>query len=264
MDETFKKNVEALKARAEGKTAKGKTDPYMSRTNPKAAVGLSVGLVYKLLGDDAFEDATPGGFVKQSSEDRVLVDLGRTLKNGIDAMEIRTSEFPNLVTVTFMKGGQEAQEAKKNYQWAQENGHDYNAALAEFKAKLGAIPEHRNVSGFYAVSAFHGVLIGEVIDLLRTQTGLEITPDAEWDKSRVEYNAHVQTCDCESCRDTMKNRDTLRKHYPELRPEGENVTPFNAASATVRVVTIEDFTGDDAMAKAVKRSLEVVGNSSVN
>jgi hypothetical protein len=245
------------------KAAKGpRVDPYINAANPKACVGLTAKLVHDIVGGEDFTaslsdaGAPELGFISNTGPDRAIIDLGGLkCKDDIDTIEVRASEFPNLVTVSFLKGGILARKSAKE---GHEAGLDVDAAREKFEAEFvelyGPIPEHRNATGFYAVSAFHGVLFSEVLDLIRSQTGLAINVDPEWDASRQAHVEHTLSCDCDACKRTQKGRELLRQHYPDLR----------ATDATVTMLTADKLEAFKAKRADEARKLAVEGSSAIN
>lgn len=241
-----------------------KADKFFTKADPEACY-LDPTTVLTFLGGTAFIDACPDGTVRQVTPDRVALGLETlTLKNDIDGIFVRSTPKPNLVHVFFVSGMKSAKaKAKELYERFGRDVVSAAMALAKeaddptTKPHLKDCPEHLNMGGFRVVSAAYGISLFEMLDVVRTHTGVEIKADPEWDQERIEYAAHVKTCECENCVATVKNQAAMHEHYYGVRVIAPTPEQTSKPAPTVA------FTSDELEA-ATKRSTMHEAPASVN
>jgi hypothetical protein len=226
-----------------------KADPYLSKVDP-AAKHINPDLIWDMLAGGYMLDAVKGRPSKQYYEDRMLFDLTNAegVKDGIDMLEVRTTPHMNLVHVLFLRGGKLALDAAADYHargfTRSQVTQDLLTGGIEKHCDPGIAAEpHRNCGGFYVVSAAYGVTLFELIDVVRTHTGLEIKAPEEWERGRNAYVAHTRACDCEACANTYHNQAALHMQFYGVSM-GSHPKP---AGATAPVV---EFEGDIEAARA--------------
>lgn len=251
-------------------------DPYQETENPRAQSALPAHIAAKLLGGYAFNEAFPNGFITQSpiGKDRLFVgfDATKAFNNDIDSMEIRSTEFGGVLIAVFMRGSVQCVAACKEANRLP-GVTDIDTLFADMDERTGysSAPEERRAGGLVIVSKFVGLRMEDLIDLVRSQTGVAINADPDWDQSRIGYRQHVETCACENCVGIMQDIATLKARIPDLLPIQEPATaakvvqfaspanvlmtkPVAGSERTVAVVEFDNSVSAERIAEALKRS----------